>query len=487
MAFRVPKILQHWRPVVSGVLLLLAFPPFNLGLFVLVALAPWLVELRTLNNRQAWKSGYLLGLVYGAGQLFWLQVFVGKWTNPVLGLVPWLLATVLFALYFGLAGLLIRLCWNRQWPWLIPLVWAGIEVFRSYLPVFAFPWGLLATPLWPYTPLIQAAHFGGIYLMSAWCVSINLIAAILLAGESPLKARPIYTVALVVVVLSLLRMSQPVSSNPMRVTIGQPGVDMAFGDQATADARLGLNVSSILVEAQRNGSQLVVLPEGIARSGGDNEPETSFRLTPGLPTLFGGQRGNDPIYQSAFAYDGKWQHADKTRLVIFGEFVPGRSWLPFLSAFKLPSGDLSAGTDGVQPLALADSHVGPVLCFEGLFPDISYRHALKGARLLAVMSIDDWFMGTTAPEQLMCASVWRSVETGLPLVRSATLGHTIAVDGTGHVLGALPVGKPEALSLTIPVPTEDPVFRFAWVFPVLSLFSPLLLIRRAQKSSSGQK
>lgn len=80
--------------------------------------------------------------------------------------------------------------------------------------------------------------------------------------------------------------------------------------------------------------------------------------------------------------------------------------------------------------------------------------------MLAVMSIDDWYMGTAAPAQLREGTIWRAVETGLPTVRSASLGSTMAVNGRGDVLAELPIGQRDALIVDMVV---GPPLPRAWV------------------------
>ncbi len=469
------RIAKAWPQVASALLALLAFPPFNLGLLVFAALVPWFISVRKDTPKGAWKSGYGFGFIYGLGQVFWLEQLTATWTgSQLLAFFPYLVVALLYAIYFGLFAVLANRCFARGWIWMIPIAWAGIEAFRSYIPVISFPWGLLANPLWPYAPLIQGAHFGAIYFVSAWVVTMNLIVAMLMSGDGA-KVRPLVTAWITVLAISFYQLGNHPDSDKLVVTIGQPGVDMAFGTEEAQQAGLKANVTDILTGAMLNGTQLAILPEGVSRQPGLAPPTAPFALPPPVPLIFGGQRGEGPIYQSAFAYDGKWQHEDKTRLVIFGEFVPGRSWLP-LEAFKLPEGDLSAGTNGVQSLTVAGIKIGPILCFEGLFPDIAYRHAMQGSRLLAVMSIDDWYMTSNAPEQLRAAAVWRAVETGLPVARSASLGYTMAIDGKGNVLDQAPLRKPTGLRVEFEIPKTRQVVPWLPAFPLGAVFVGIFLI-----------
>lgn len=482
---RLAKLKRAWPCAASAALMLLAFPPFNLGLLVFVALVPWILSLRESSGREAWRSGYCFGFLYGLGQLFWIAQLTGHWMGSIaVGLIPWLIAALLYALYFGWAGVLIRHAWSRHQPWAIPVVWVGVEVVRSYIPVFAFPWGLTATPLWPYIEIIQTARVGSIYLVSAWVALINAILALVVIGTEYRRLRPYASVALAGFAGSLLILGYDAPATPMRVSSGQPAVDLAFGDQTRTPERLRTNIGAISDQASASGSKLLVLPEGISEAP-TMPPQAPFTVRPDLPVVFGGRRGTGPTYQSAFSFDGRaWHYADKTRLVIFGEFVPGRTIFPFIAeTMRLPTGDMSAGSN-VAALPVDGHKVGPVICFEALFPDIAYRQALNGANLLAVMSVDDWFMDSSAPDQLRAASVWRAVETGLPLVRSASTGYSLVCDPHGRLLGQLPLRKPGGLTVSVPIPQRPPFTKVMPVFPILCGITALAFpwLRRRPKT-----
>lgn len=461
---KAPRI---WPAAASGLLVVACFPPVRLVLLVFVALVPLLSYLKECDGKRAFRAGFLFGLVFWLGEFSFVGSFVSHWTkSPWLGAVPYLLGCGIASLYFGLFGWLAGICYRRSLPWAVPIVWAGVEVFRSYAYALAFPYGLLAMPLTPAPSIIQTAHFGSVYLVSAWIVLANVIISEVIGGKSYAQIRWYSMTFFILLVVSLTRYAAEPGGTLRHVVAGQIGTDLAFGDNDGAEARVAAAVDKISEEAR--GADLLVLPEGIIGGRTSIPPYTMFKVSKDLPVVFGGQFGVKPTYQTAFSFDGHWDHANKTRLVIFGEYVPFRNLLP--ADFNLPSGDLTP-SDKVTTLDVGKFKVGENLCFEALFPNISYQHALDGANILAVMSIDDWYFGTNAPEQLRDAANWRAIETGLPAVRAASLGYSMICDARGRTVAQAPLYGTRIVGATVKVPTSPDLFPLFPVFPYLSVFS----------------
>lgn len=474
---RIPPQLHRAIPAISSAALLaLAFPPANVRLLVFVALAPWLASLRDTTPRGARRSGFLFGFLFFLHQMVWLLPFINKWTQSLLlAMVPWLLTAVGAGLFYSLVAWLIRECWALKMAWLIPIVWAGIEAFRAYIPHLAFPWGTLAFPLWPFPAFVQSASVGTIFLVSSWAVIPSLILAVLVwpaKEESPATTRfgrQIFRMGLLflaILMFSAARYVDRPTGQPRVFTLGQPGVDMAFTEPDEEERQLVQAAAVIAARATVQNSSLLILPEGFALGGRTLPPKSPFGAVPPVPVLFGGNRGEgDKVFQSAFAYDGKWQAADKTRLVIFGEYVPLRDNLSFLQAFRVPGGDLSPAQN-LTTLDVAGMRVGAMLCFEGLFPDLAQRHGSAGAQALAVMAIDDWYEGTPAWDQLWPNSIWRSIESGLPVLRSAARGMTLATDARGDIITSARPGELAAIRVEVALPEKSDGFehRFGYVW-----------------------
>jgi apolipoprotein N-acyltransferase len=186
------------------------------------------------------------------------------------------------------------------------------------------------------------------------------------------------------------------------------------------------------------------------QGGATIPPQIPFEVRDDLPVIFGGKRGTGPIYQTAFAYDGAWSYADKTRLVIFGEYVPFRN-LPLIGSFNLAPVDIQPGSE-VKALQVGTLRVGPLICFEALFPDLARKQKANGAQILAVMSVDDWYFGTGALEVLKAGTLFRAVETGLPVVRAGGLGYSLIADARGSVLHEARLGERQITAAVLQIP-----------------------------------
>jgi apolipoprotein N-acyltransferase len=172
--------------------------------------------------------------------------------------------------------------------------------------------------------------------------------------------------------------------------------------------------AQVAAEAVRNNQTLLV--GGVEYDAGERKSANSLFLL--------NARGNAT---------GSYQ---KRQLVPFGEFTPGRKWMPFLEALHVTTFDMKRGAD-VQPLLDGGPVVGKlgtVICFESSYPRLTQEQVRRGAGLLVVSTDDAWFGRTAAARQHSAIAAVRAAETDRYLVRSAATGVSQVIDPTGRVL-----------------------------------------------------
>ena len=156
------------RALLPATLLVLAYPPFDLGLLALVALIPWLIALDGTSSRAAWRFSYLVGLLVFSGTL-WFLVYV----TAIGGLV----LVAYLALYFAAFGAIAAWALRRapeSWrtPIFLASAWTLLEALCGAL-FSGFGLTNLGHTQWR-GPLLQLADLVGAYGVTWFVVWVNV-------------------------------------------------------------------------------------------------------------------------------------------------------------------------------------------------------------------------------------------------------------------------------------------------------------------------
>jgi apolipoprotein N-acyltransferase len=182
------------------------------------------------------------------------------------------------------------------------------------------------------------------------------------------------------------------------------------------------------------------------------------------------------IFNSAYLYSPTGiltSRYDKVKLVPFGEYVPGRHWLPLLSRYHVRDFDFAAGAvHGV--LQAGTIAVGPMICFESIFPTIAWQLGDKRAQVLVIITNDAWFGRTAAAAQHQQIAVLRAIETGRWVLRGASTGVSSIIAPNGKVVSQAGLYQQAVLSANIALATGSPSdsrgrMAFAWLMVALSI------------------
>jgi apolipoprotein N-acyltransferase len=397
-------------------------------------------------SKRPFLAGWIFGLFYGAMNETWLGQFAAKYTGSTfIGILMVFIIVGVWGSFYGFA------CWLRTkilvlriMP-IFGILMGLMEFCRMNVPQLEYPNCPIGEPLIAY-PIVATT------LMSAYiCMFVVLITNGMIAAnnskqttyQSPyktyyVKAFPIFlTCLLLVIAASLLQHKS--SKNPIgiRVALGQLGTDLAYSEEGMKPFMIQEAADDLSQQALAKHADVVIFPEGIAHF--EEKPITPFKLYPNMSTIFGAQHGRSPTYQAAYLWNGKtFSHTDKRQLVVMGEQVPFRDILPYPKDLKLPGGDLKNGTERHLLEAKPGVKIGVLICYESMFWRSSQEYADMNADLLAIISVDDWYMGTNGIPRLAICARWRAVETHKWIVRVGSLGKTMVIDPNGRVMAEIP-------------------------------------------------
>ena len=438
--------------VVGGLLLFAGHPPLDQAWAGVVALVPLLVLARSLVGaphpiRQAWIWGLAAGLVFFLPLLAWLGRF---------GMAPWLVLALLEAMFVG-AFVAVVVAWGeRPWRTLVVIVaWMGLEWLRSNVPFGGFPWGVLAYTQHDGGPALAVARIGGVHAVSlvltATAVCVDALGVAVRRRPAHGVVAPATGLAMVMLVLLVV----PSPPGPLDETVDVAAiqgndVDLpAFVDRTDSNriadiADRMVAVTSRLADDAAGAPDIVVWPENAL----DSDPRVDAALTAkvaqaqhsiGDATLLAGTLldGEKPrTFRNTivrFGPGGEVVEAyDKRILVPFGEYVPWRSVLGGLPPLAAVPTDGVPG-DRAFVFDIGGVKVGPVTCYESLFPDLVRDQVRAGAQVLVVSTNNASYGRTPASRQHLAFSQVRAVETGRWVMHAGISGISGVVDPSGHV------------------------------------------------------
>ncbi|MYZ18101.1 apolipoprotein N-acyltransferase, partial [Streptomyces sp. SID337] len=261
---------------------------------------------------------------------------------------------------------------------------------------------------------------------------------------------------------------RPEPAGHTRVAVVQPGV-IADGI-ASADQRLAREEALTRTLAGRN-PDLVVWGESSVGFDLADRPDVARRIAAlsrevGADILVNvdARRSDRPgIFKSSVLVgpDGPTgDRYDKMRLVPFGEYIPARSLLGWATSVGKAAGEdrrrgdrqvvMRTGRD--VPSGQGDGlRVGPLVCFESAFPDMSRRLTRDGAQLLLAQSATSSFQHSWAPRQHASLAAVRAAETGRPMVHATLTGVSAVYGPEGSRVGGT-IGTPASAAALYDVP-----------------------------------
>lgn len=453
-----------------------------------------------------WGFGYFLAGVYWMALSFFVQADEFAWMAPfaMLGMPAFL------ALFTGAAAALCAAFWKAGWAriFFFAAVFALVEYARGHI-LTGLPWNLTGQVFAGSALAAQTAAWYGAYGLSLIAILLSAAPAAGFGGGA--KAKPLLGLwvmlggAALLLAVGAIRLSLPEPQGEAReiVRIVQPSIpqrekiDWSFWAK-NFERQMEHSRGAIPPDAKL----FIIWPENGAPLLGEANSALDV-LTKDLPEnsvlLAGTVRRERASSSNGVLDEERWYnsiaiveeapegrvitgHYDKHHLVPIGEY------LPFYDLFKsIGLASLTPYQDrgfydgpGPQTMSAGGSSFAPMICYEAIFPGASYP---KGQRpdWLVVVTNDAWFGDSSGPRQHLDMARLRSIETGLPMARSANTGVSALIDGKGRILARIPLyqaGKIEA-----PLPPKLPATLYDrvgdWLFLLMCL--ALLLLSFQQK------
>ena len=367
----------------------------------------------------------------------------------------------------------------------VPSAWLIPEWIRSYQGLGG-PWGLYGASQWQHPAVLALAAVGGAWLVSVALVLANAGLLLILGALRPALltgartagagGRRVGLAALGAVAFAAAAGSGPLAFaltpaftavRQVTVALVQPGVvnnpaqrvdaSLALTSEFSANGVLAADHPDLIVWGESSVAYDLTVDHSLLRqieqlSAQDHAeilanqdstipgPSSAPSSSGGSDTNTGGGQEKVAVLVSPAGIQGEYV---KTRLVPFGEYIPFRQQLGWLTKIsKAASSNMIPGT-GAHTITVTTTpngkplSIGVLICFESAFPDMSRVETGQGAQLIVYQSSTPTFQGTWGPDQHASYAALRAAETGRPVVQAALTGDSVAFDARGRELAWL--------------------------------------------------
>ena len=433
--------------LLTAILLILAFPRFNIVWLAPIALTPLLIAVALEPN--PWRRflyGEVAGIVYWFGVCYWIQAVLAQYggLNTPLAWLAFLLFCLIKALHMAVFALLAGILMRRWWA--IPAVaalWTAIEATHGFL---GFAWLALGNAGINMGLPMRLAPLTSVYGLSF--VFMMMATALALAALRRSRLELLWLVALpFLIFLPPLPDAQHGRDTAVLV---QPNISEDTDWTPESVDRMQRNLAALSLRAAMTGGaehpSLIVWPEVPAPLYYDSDPRLrgylanlaeaahAYLLLGVVAHAPSGGPLNSAI---VIAPDGALvSQYSKVNLVPFGEFVP---WpFGFVKRITTEAGDFVPGKQVV--VTPIDGHkIAAFICYESVFPNFVRRFVDNGAEVLFNISNDGYFGKTAARNQHLEIVRMRAAENRRWILRSTNDGITATIDPAGRLRGSLPL------------------------------------------------
>ena len=449
--------------IILGAASSLSLPPYNyliINFFTFSAFFIFLFKKSkiTQSKKYFFFYGWLFGFGYFLSSLYWISIAL-IFDQNFKFLIP--ITIILIPSFLGIFYGLVTFCFiiskskKIVSSFLVFSLFFGVFEFTRGSILTGFPWNLIAYSFVNHLEILSITSLIGTYGFNLFCISLFASPAIFILRET----RKDIGVCVVFLILPLLfylyGSSYKETFNSSDVTNYDYKVRV-IGSNISLD-RFYLNIDPVSVinelieisELEKDDKTIFIWPEGILPDVSQEELvefkwlfEDTFSKNHLLFIGINSQKTNKEkinYFNSLSIYGHDLEILDfynKINLVPFGEFLPFENILKKfgLSAITNNYQSFSKGQDREIIEIKRDDFslkILPLICYEIIYSGKIFQN--QSFDLMVNISEDGWFGRSIGPKQHFAHSIFRSVESGKYLLRSANNGIAAIVNPLGIV------------------------------------------------------
>ncbi len=452
------KLSIYIVPFILGFITSFSLPPYSFFFINFITFPLFLIYLISNYKKGKWTSftiGWMFGFGYFISNLYWITNAL-TFEENFKPLIPFalILIPLFLGVFYGLATLACSFfSLNKKLSSILifSIFFSLIEFIRGFI-LGGFPWNLIAFAWTDYLYFLQILSFIGTYSFNLLSVTIFLIPVITLFNYKSLTKLFFIVFLLIILIINFLygsfvinnskALNNKNSNSLIKIVSPKIDIDRYFTNENPEKIILELVKLSNPEDMEKT---IFIFPEG-AFSNIYLEDLNNYRYifsknySDQHKIVIGiNSRDKSKIFNSMVVLDKNLNILDKynkNKLVPFGEFLPFENFLSKFGIKKITQGYNSFSSDDKRNiLNINNIYLLPLICYE-----IIYSGEIKkndDFDILLNISEDGWFGNSVGPHQHFSHSVFRSIEEGKNLIRSANNGISAFINSKGQIINKI--------------------------------------------------
>ena len=449
--------------ILLGAFTSLSLPPFNYVIINFLTLSLFYIYLikksKTNKNKKIFfLYGWLFGFGYFLSNLYWISISL-TFDENFKFLIP--LAIILvpgfLALFYGLISYLfviLKPSKNLSSFFLFSLIFGTVEFLRGSI-FTGFPWNLIAYSFSNYIEILNITSIIGTYSFNLFCISLFTSPSIFILRDN--KKEVLICILFLLITLSFyffgfqkLEKFNDLEADKhdyiIRVISSKISIDRFYNDVEPVSVIEDLiKISS----PQDNEKTIFIWPEGILPEISkdqlqeykwlfENKFNKNHILVIGINATI--KQGQVIKYFNSFTiYDHKLEiinSYNKVNLVPFGEFLPFEKILRKIGLKNITNNYQSYSSGKKRDIIEINKFnfslkLLPLICYEIIYSGNIFED--KNFDFIVNISEDGWFGQSIGPQQHFVHSIYRAIESGKYVLRSANNGIAAIINPLGVV------------------------------------------------------
>jgi len=457
------KFLNYIYIIFLGVLSSYSLPPYNYFIINFITFSLFFIFIfnkkkETTNNKSFFQYGWCFGFGYFLSSLYWIAISLTfdqsfKFLIPVVII----LLPAFLAIFYGLVTYLFSILYfnNVASSFFIFSILFGIMEFIRGSILTGFPWNLISFSFSNSIHFIQILSIVGTYSFNLICISLFTLPALFILRKSKVVIVVCFCFILASTTFLIFGKIKENNFNSLEsvknsYTIKAISSNISLDRFYSKEDELKIINELIELSASIKTEPTVFLwPEGII-------PDSYLRDMSIYKSLFLNNFGEDDLiimglnsmetkndknlfFNSMAIFNNKLDliaNYNKVNLVPFGEFTPIESFLSQIGLKTVTNDYQSFSSGDIRiPLNLKNNKIDlnllPLICYEIIYSgklskDNNFDYIIN-------ISEDGWFGNSIGPKQHFSHSIFRAIESGKYIIRSANNGISAIINPIGII------------------------------------------------------